>query len=440
LGGLIWAASIWTGFYLVASRVRGRNSVVADWFGREQLALVIALLGTFSIVSSSETEEILREPVVIERILRGGLAVLALLVVAPTLIERIRRYTPGRRAMTGLLAYVTVALISTVFSAAPLVTAAKVGELTAGLAPIVAIALGPRPGDRLRNTVTLVISLVTAMLTVAAVGFVALPSSFKFLQPRPGFVIDETLVAPFAHNNTLSAFGAIVAVFAIAKLLTSAEHRRLWIVAAVVGTLNIVLSAGRQGVVMVLVGLVIVLWSARRALLLGLGPATVGVWVVYQELLFESFSRGRPQQLTTFTGRLVWWEVAVEAWSAHPWTGWGYAAGGRFVALASIGRSTSSVHSGFVEALVGVGLLGLAGLVYALLEVVVWSFRNLRAHTALATLIVPLALRTGVSQGFGGWLNVEFVLFALLVAVVDQSRIERRAAQSRPAAEVMAVS
>lgn len=430
--GLIWAASIWTGFYLIASRFRHRNSVVADWFGREQLALVIALLGTFSIVPSSETEEILREPVVTERILRGSLAVLALLIVAPILIERIRRYAPGRRAMTGLLAYMTVALISTVFSAASLVTAAKVGELTAGLAPILAIALGPRPGDRLRNTVTLVISLVAAMLAVAAVGFVALPSSFKFLQPRPGFVIDETLVAPFAHNNTLSALGAIVAVFAVAKLLTSSEHRRLWMVAAVVGALNIVLSAGRQGVLMVLVGLAIVLWSTRRALLLGLlGPAAVGVWVAYQDLLLESFSRGRPQQLTTFTGRLVWWEVAVEAWSAHPWTGWGYAAGGRFVALASIGRSSSSVHSGYVEALVGVGILGLAGLVYALVEVLVWSFRNLRIETALATLIVPLALRTGVSQGFGGWLNVEFVLFALLVAVVDQSRIERRAARSR---------
>jgi hypothetical protein len=89
-----------------------------------------------------------------------------------------------------------------------------------------------------------------------------------------------------------------------------------------------------------------------------------------------------------------------------------------------------------VEALVGVGIFGLAGLLYALFEVVVWSIRNLRAETALATLIVPLALRTGVSQGFGGWLSVEFVLFALLVAIVDQSRIER----NQPAARTRATT
>lgn len=426
--GLIWASAIWAGFFAVTSLYRHRSRVIADWFGREQLALVIALLGTFSIASSSEAEEVLRDPLVSERILRGGLAVLALLLVAPVLLERIRSYTPGRRAMTGLLAYLMVALVSTVFSAAPLVTAAKVGELTAGLAPIVAIALGPRPGERLRNTLLLVIGLVGSLLAIAVAGFVALPSIFKVLQTRPGFFIDETLVAPFFHSNTLSALGATVAVFALARQLTGREHRRWWILIGAVGLVSLVLASGRQGVMMALAGIAVVLWSRRRTLFLGLlAPAAIVTGSVYSSQLFDIFARARPQSVTNLSGRLYWWEAAVEAWTAHPWTGWGYGAGGRFVALASIGRgSTSNVHSGYVEALVGVGILGLAGLVYALFEVVVWSVRNLRTETALATLIVPLALRTGVSQGFGGWLSVEFILFALLVAIVDQSRIEQR--------------
>ena len=436
--GLIWAGVIWAGFFAVASLFRHRNRVIGDWFGREQLALVIALLGTFSIASSSEAEEVLRQPLVFERVLRGGLAAVALMIVAPVLIERIRSYTPGRRAMTGLLAYLTVALVSTVFSAAPLVTAAKVGELTAGLAPIVAIALGPRPGERLRNTLLLVIGLIGSLLIVAVVGFAALPSVFKVLQTRPGFLMDETLVAPFFHSNTLSALGATVAVFAIARLLKVREHRRWWIVVGAVGVLSLVLASGRQGVVMALVGISVVLWSTRRRLFLGLlAPSAIVAGYAYRDTLFDIFARARPQSVTNFSGRLYWWEAAVEAWTDHPWTGWGYGAGGRFVALASIGRgSTSNVHSGYVEALVGVGIFGLAGLLYALFEVVVWSVRNLRTETALATLIVPLALRTGVSQGFGGWLSVEFVLFALLVAIVDQSRIER----NQPAARTRAAT
>ncbi|MFP3882604.1 MAG: O-antigen ligase family protein [Actinomycetota bacterium] len=407
--------------------------MIQDWFGREQFALAIALLGTFSIASRSEAEEVLRDPLVIERVVRGGLAVVALMVVAPVLLQRINSYSRGRRAMAGLLAYLTVALVSTLYSAAPLVTAAKVGELTAGLAPVIAIALGPRPGERLRNTLILVMALVGSLLAIAVVGFVALPSTFKILQSRPGFFMEETLVAPFFHSNTLSALGATVGVFAIARLMTGRQpnQRWWWMGVAAAGLISIVLASGRQGVVMALAGIAVVLWSRRRVLFLGLlAPAALFAGYAYRDSLFDIFARERPQSVTNFSGRLYWWEAAFDAWTAHPWTGWGYGAGGRFVALASIGRgTTSNVHSGYVEALVGVGILGLAGLLYALFEVVVWSIRNLRVETAFAALIVPLALRTGVSQGFGGWLSVEFVLFALLVAITDQSRIERRHSQ-----------
>jgi hypothetical protein len=428
LRGLIWVSVISIGFFAVSSRFRRSDSVIDDWFGREQLALVLALLGTFSIISGTDTEEILRDPVRIERVVRGGLAVLALLVVAPVLMNRIRAYVPGHRAMTGLLAYVGVALASSIYSAAPLVTAAKVLELTAGLAPILAIAVGPDPGKRLRSTVTLIIGLLSAMLTVAIVGFVILPSIFRTVGSRPGFVMEETLVSPFAHNNGMSAFGALIAVFALARILTSLDHRRLWSSVALVGVLSIVLAAGRQGVIILLLGLAIVLWSTRRTLLVGLVvPAAAWIAYEYGDTLFDIFARDRPQNLSTLSGRTGWWQVALETWSAHPWTGWGYGAGGRFVALASLGRTISSVHSGYIETLVGVGIVGMVGLAYALAEVLIWSFRNLRAETALATLIFPLVLRTAVSQGFGGWLNIEFVLFALLVAIVDQSRIDRRA-------------
>jgi O-antigen ligase len=426
LRGLIWALVICIGFFTIFSRLRRRDSVVNDWYGHEQIALVVALLGTFSIVSGTDTQEVLRDPVTIERVVRGALAVLALLMVAPALINRVRSYTPGRRAMAGLLVYVGVALVSTIYSAAPLVTAAKVLELTAGLAPILAIALGPRPGERLRSTVTLVIGLGSTMLTVAVVGFIAMPSTFRTFGSRPGFVMQQTMVSPYLHNNGLAALGAIIAVFAVAKILTDSDHRRIWGGVAMVGVLNVVLAAGRQGVIMLLIGLAIVLWSKRRTLLVGLVVPT-GIWIAYDygDTLFDIFARNRPQNLGTLSGRVGWWEVALETWSAHPWTGWGYGAGGRFVALASMGRTSSSVHSGYIETLVGVGIVGAVGLLYALAEVLVWSFRSLRTETALAVLIFPLALRTAVSQGFGGWLNIEFLLFALLVAIADQSRIDR---------------
>lgn len=431
--GLIWTAAVWGGLLLYVRRRRSDHPTLADWLSRENMALVVALLGTYSIAVAGEAEEVLADPLVIERIARGGLAVLALAMIAPLLARRIRSYTPGRRAMTGLLAYMGVALVSTVYSAAAVVTLPKVVELTAGLAPIVAIALGPDAARRLRNTVSLVIALATSLLGVAIVGFFALPSVFSIIQSRPGFVLTETLVSPFAHNNTLAAHGAIIAVFALAMLLSGTNQPRLWMAVSGIGVANVVLASGRQGVAMIVAGAAVVLWARRRVLFLGLlGPGTGAAVYAYRDVLFDALSRDRPENFTNFTGRLYWWEAAVEAWSVHPWTGYGYAAGGRFVALASIGGgSRSSVHSGFVEALVGVGVIGLIGLLYTLAAIVAWSARALKTETALAVLIVPLVLRTAVSQGFGGWLNIEFVLFALLAAVADETRIARRRTRGR---------
>lgn len=428
MDGLIWTIVVWGAMFVAASRLKHRYPVLTDWFSREFVALALALLGTYSIAARSDADTVLRQPLVLERILRGGLAMAALLVVAPLVLERMRSYRPGLRALGGLTFYLAVATISTLYSAAPLVTFAKVVELTAGFVPLVVIAIGPRPGERLRAALGMVMALVAGLTAIAVVGFFVMGGTFASFQSRPGFISAKTMISPYAHSNSLAAHGALIAVFCLALTLRGGEHRRFWAAGTALGAVAVVLASGRQGVAMALAGTAVVLWAMRRALfLVVLGPATGTAIYAYRDTLFTALARNRPQNFTNFTGRLYWWEAAVEAWSSHPWTGWGYAAGGRFVALASIGKGrTSSVHSGYVEALVGVGLIGMAGLVYAIWRVCVWSLHNLKTETHFAVLIVPLVLRTAVSQGFGGWLNVEFVLFAALAAIADNARVEQR--------------
>jgi O-antigen ligase len=439
--GLIWSVAVWGLTFGLAYRWRDRNVVLRDWFSRETAALTIALLGTFSIAASSSAEEVLREPLAVERIIRGGIAALALAIVMPLFIHRVRSYRAGYRALAGLFAYVGFAAVSTVYSAAPLVTAAKVGELLAAILPIVTIAIGQDAARRLRSTVVMLLTLMTALLAVAVVGFVVLPSVFSNVQTRPGFIMRETLVSPYLHNNSLSAYGAIIATFCIAAVLQIKTNRRMWLTGSVVGTAALVLAAGRQGVAMLVAGLAVVLWAQRRSLFLTLlGPGVIAIAYAYRDLLFTSLARNRPSTFLTLSGRLYWWEAAIDAWSAHPWTGWGYAAGGRFVALASIGSGRiSNIHSGYLESLVGVGILGIAGLIYSIGCVVIWSVKSLRTETWLAVLIVPLALRTGVSQGFGGWLNVEFAFFVLLAAIADRARISQRDGQPHARAEPLPI-
>lgn len=427
VNGLIWTLVIWSGLFLFLARYRHRLPMIADWYSREHLALVVALLGTFSIAASSEAAEVIRQPVVLERVIRGAMAGTALLLVLPLLVRRIGNHERGHRALGALVVYLLISAVSTVYSAAPLVTAAKAVELGAGLAPVVAIALGERPAYRLRGALYLVLALMASLQVVALVGFFLLPGTFASFQSRPGFVLAETMVSPFSHSNALAAQGALLAVFCLAGGLSGLLSRRVAIVGGLASLATVVLASGRQGVAIALAGGAAVLWGQRRTLFLTLlGPGLVFLGYIYRDALFEALARNRPRNFTNFSGRLYWWEAAIEAWSAHPWTGWGYSAGGRFVALASLGRgSTSSVHSGYLEALVGVGVFGLAALLYALYQVVAWSLKNLSRETALATLIVPLALRTAIGPGFGGWLNVEFVIFALLCAIADRTRIDR---------------
>ena len=72
--------------------------------------------------------------------------------------------------------------------------------------------------------------------------------------------------------------------------------------------------------------------------------------------------------------------------------------------------------------------MGLIPLLYAVGRTTLWSLRSLMkgVETHIAILMVPLVLRTSVSQGFGGWLNFEFMLFACLVGIADIASMRKR--------------
>src|SRR5690606_31514456 len=131
----------------------------------------------------------------------------------------------------------------------------------------------------------------------------------------------------------------LLAVYCLAAWLSRRLPAKWCALGGAIGVFGVIFASGRQGVAILLAGSAVVLWAQRRALFLFLlGPAVAGAIVLNRDAIFSSLARNRPENFTNFTGRLYWWEAAIEAWSAYPWTGWGYAAGGRFVALASVGR------------------------------------------------------------------------------------------------------
>jgi O-antigen ligase len=430
MDGLIWSAALW-GVLLLILRVMGSE---AARLSREQWALVVVLLGTNSTVSRS-AEAVLGNPLIGETLIRGALATIALVMVAPLVLARI---TGGRsvsfRGMTALTAYALIAALSTAYSVAPVSTAGKAYEI--GVALLIAWAIALRRDGRsiARQTLEILVLYSAIQVTIAVVGFFAAPSLFAEVQSRTPFIGTATMVSPYSHSNGLSAAGAMLSAYAIARWLGRAQRvdgetsasllsSRMWAALFVTGTLGTILASARQGLVIWIVSVTVVLWVFRRRLLLLTLPLGAAIVVSNWDVVWAIVSRNQnASSLATWSGRLLYWQSGLEALSDHPFLGFGFGVGGRFVALLRIGSGhISSVHSGYVEALMGVGLLGIVPLLYAIWSAGRWSLARLRSRTdvALGALIAPLALHTSVSLGFGGWLTDSVVLFMLLVVLSD---------------------
>lgn len=447
MSGLVWTVAVW-GLTLMLVNPGGVRSVFRGGrlaVSRTQFAILLVLVGTHSFAVSSSAGEVLRNPLAIERVIRGGLTTAALLVITPLILHQLRLHAPRRiRGMAPLTFYVFVAGLSVLYSVAPIVSAGKVFELAAGLAIIWATLLDSDPQAELRRNIRFVILLEASLVATAIVGFFALPASFAASRGLSAFLFSDTMNAPYAHSNSLSASGGLLAAYALAMFLSgpSGPDRRRDLALFFMGTAGVVLASGRQGVIIWLASVAVLLFvHRRRTFFLLIAPAGAALVALYSDALFVLFARGNVGNLSTLTGRLIFWQAAMDSWSLHPWTGFGFGAGGRFVALSGIDRSSvSHLHSGYMEALVGVGIIGMLPLAYAVIRVSVWSFRRLKRsrETAFAILIVPLLLHTSVSNGFAAWLTADFLLLGFLVALSDletaahpRERLELTAATGR---------
>jgi O-antigen ligase len=419
---LMWTVAIW-GMALLAlrysPRLRGLSGV-GRRLSRPELATILILLGTSSIASRTGAADVSANPVVVETALRGVFASAAFVVVVPRL-RLPQRKLPG---LTALTLYTAVAVVSVLYSVSLLVSLGKAFEMVVGLAIIWAIASSPHAVEELRRLVRLLMVLLGATITTAVVGFFAMPGMFSQIQTRPGFVTRAAMVSPFASGNSLAATGALIAAYSLGRYLNDeSADRRWWLIGFAVGTSSTLLAAGRQGVVIWVLSIGALLVVHRRALLgLLIVPASAALLVVGWDTISTAFVRGQNTDLfLTASGRTTFWGEAISAFAEQPIAGYGFGTG-RTAVLARIDADfISSLHSGYFEALIGVGLLGTVPLLYATALAIRWSYRRLRAgvDTDLAILMIPLLVQTAVSLGFAAWLLPAVFLFAALVLLDD---------------------
>jgi O-antigen ligase len=403
---------------------------------REHLALVLLLL-TFH--TGAELPGDGGGSGLIQDALRGGFGFLALVVIGPRFVAQMRVnhiYRRGMWGMAALLVYMAVGILSVAYTVDVVSTLGKVFEMSVALALVFVLVLRDDAGDAIRRTISFVLFLEGALVLTAVIGFFVAPSVFAVRLSRPGFVFAATMDAPYSGPNGFSVMGAILAGWGVARAFELGRGGRLapWFAVITLGSVATILASGRQGLIILVVSVAALFFIYRRVFTVLVGaPLAALIAITQWSTLWEVVLRDQNEgSVATLTGRTTFWAAGWEAIQQQPLTGHGLGIS-RVVALRPIGREQfTHLHNGYLEALVGVGILGFLPLMIAAMRMVIWSVRSLavKKDVPYAMLAFPLILQNAIGMGFGGWFNVNLMLFLLVVALSDATWQANR--RSRP--------
>lgn len=184
-----------------------------------------------------------------------------------------------------------------------------------------------------------------------------------------------TGVFPIEAANVVGEVGAFVGIVALCRLLPIDGQRRpdrAWYsLVLVLGLSALLASQTRNDLAAFLFGFGLILLTSRRIRLgMALAAATIPVIAVagLNSAVYDYLTRGQSErEMSSLTGRMGWWSFAWEQFQHHPFTGLGAYAAGRFAVLGKLGLDMGSLHSDYIETMVGTGLWGLIPLLAALI-------------------------------------------------------------------------
>jgi O-antigen ligase len=261
-------------------------------------------------------------------------------------------------------------------------------------------------------------------------------------------------VIPAASSNDVATFSSILATLSLARLFPASDEERynkLWYALLLLGSMvSLVLSQTRAALVGVMLGgFFILLFSKRGRLsaLITLVVAPIVALCTMGGLIWSFMARGQTaQQMDTLSSRTEWWGLAWRTFMEQPLTGFGAYAAARFAVLAKAGfGGTGTMHSDYLEVIVGTGIWGLVPLMVALAGTWWLLLRFLRnspdsqerqlAHEALAILAL-LTLRSITNN----MMTIHPALpFLAIVCLAEFMRRRQKAAMERDATYLRAM-
>jgi O-antigen ligase len=338
---------------------------------------VTLLLATTVSFRFRTAEQLASNPLDAQGIFRLACNALAIGLSLNVLLFSDRRAEAGpqtTRPVRFYLVYAVVAAAGIATSVLPLLTGYRVMELITPIA-VVAAAYQARRWQGLQKLLSIIYWYLVIVCGSVWMSFLLFPA--KALDRVPGPIPYRIHgVFPWVSSNALGTMGVILFFWSLAKALAPEKEggprRSIALGIATFGFVCVIAAQYRTGYVALVVvgGLFLVL---RRKKLLAASAVALTASAVYfvpavTDSVLPVLLRGADfEKASSMSGRITWWKLAIPVWQEHPIIGGGLQTATRFEVLAANKHDVSNIHSGWVEALVGTGVVGVALLAASLI-------------------------------------------------------------------------
>jgi O-antigen ligase len=321
-------------------------------------------------------------------------------------------------------AFALVYFASVLWSQQPVQTIGKSGELVLAGMVFFEATRDKNPIQRVEGLRQITLLMMSAVATLAVLGFVARVPGF--VQHRPGLISSSTAQAPFLSGNGLGYVASALLLVILAEWQAKRLRGKAAFWQMVFGLALFSVSASRTSFGILLLTILLVLFKRSKILatLAATGVLLAG-FLFWSGILSRLQGHQNSSDFVTLSGRTVVWTAAVRQFEQHPVLGVGGGIGGKVV-IAHIGNmyleEMSSLHNGFLEVLTGLGMVGFLLGTYMLVATTLRAWGAWDKHPEYAgtyVLIIHVWMTTIMSTGILGWMGYEEALFLCILSNID---------------------
>jgi hypothetical protein len=358
------------------------------------------------------TEELSNNPFDSAGIIRATAQAVALFLALVALMRPGHREAgvrPTTRPFRLYCTYAVVAAAGIAMSHAPILTAYRVFEVFVAIA-VIGAALHSFGSEALPRVERTLYWWLAAMVILCWLNAIIAPHSAILHPRRSPLHFQLQPVFPVIPSNTVGFLSVCLVFWSGARLLVPrrSDFPRPAVLKlfTALGVITLVGAQYRTGYVALAAGAVVALALRGRKILvsaviiIGVLLAILGPQVSGAETL--ALRGSTTSQLSQLNGRVNWWSLALPVWRTSPVIGRGLLTASRFALAAGGFGDTNTIHSTWIETVVGTGIAG----------------------TVLLAVALLIAIRRGLRLGRRGDLVPLLLLMAIGVRSITGNTIE----------------